>query len=664
MEIDVLATEVNNNKVKLENTGSHKDTYIPEVESTLEDNWSVSFWQDSGKTQSWPATGVDIEAGELDDLWVFVEVDDEADEGNYTIEISVRDEDDNPDAREEIGLTVIVQRPELTIDNIRLLFDEGEGNASMAKDGDTVVVLVGVENTGTADADDVRVEVFYYPKNAPTTQSEIDELIISGFVFDEAKDTYIYVLYDKVTNIESGNHKWITSNDWIIKGGEWYVEARADYDEDDSNGKILEPNENNNDARYGELLRIKPDLAIDELRVDSRFAGLTAKTPNIDDQVTFTATVTNKGAADVDNARLYITADSSDESGVIVQDRGIKDYVEFSIDAGATETIRFRWKAVSGEWTTFRAEVNPSCSDVSINIFDCEQQGDGDGWDTDHMYDELGRYSDNVYPAGGAIFEQDGYEVMFAILPDFIISDVYLVPPKPQIGEEVEVTARVSNTGNADWKIGSKLLSVVFEDGVGSTITTQVSSDINEGDEIEVKFTWTASKTSGNTSFLTFNIDAGSGSWEIRQISTANDVYIFTIEFRALTSPVAIADDWNSQKKVLPGEVVPFSGTGTDEDGNVVLYEWDFNGDGVYEWSSSESGSADFTFTNEGTYTAVLRVTDNDGLTATDSRVITVGDGGGDDGGGIPAPSLAAAVAAVAVIALRRPRKPITSGWC
>jgi plastocyanin len=126
-------------------------------------------------------------------------------------------------------------------------------------------------------------------------------------------------------------------------------------------------------------------------------------------------------------------------------------------------------------------------------------------------------------------------------------------------------------------------------------------------------------------------------------------------------TPVAIAGD---AVTVKPGETVQFNGAGTDDDGVIVLYEWDFNNDGVFEWSSEENGRITNIYNKEGTYTAVLRVTDDDGRTATDSRVITVGDGGGgggddSDDGFLPAPSLAAAVAAVAVIALRRRREKL-----
>ena len=66
------------------------------------------------------------------------------------------------------------------------------------------------------------------------------------------------------------------------------------------------------------------------------------------------------------------------------------------------------------------------------------------------------------------------------------------------------------------------------------------------------------------------------------------------------------------------------NGTGTDPDGSVVKYEWDFETDGTYDWSSTSSGSTPHTYTAAGVKTATLRVTDDDGNTATGTAHITV----------------------------------------
>lgn len=508
-------------KVKLDNTGSNDDIFIPEVESTLEDDWTVTFFQDSSKTQAWSNSGVTIEEGELDDLWVFISVNDEAEVGNETIKISIRNEEDDPNARQEIDLKVVIQRPEIVVkqSNIRIEIDGVFGNASQVKDGDTVVIYVDVENTGSADADDVNVEIYYYPKKAPTTQQEIDELLIAGFEFDDSKNTYIYQLYGssgRSTNIKEGNSKELVSDDWLIKGGEWYVEARADYDNNNDNGEILEENENNNDARYSELLRVKPDLQITAMRVDSKYAGTNAGAPNVDDTVTFTVTVTNAGAADVDNSRLYITADSSTDNEVL-KDRTNQEYVLFDLDAGETQEVRFRWKAQLEEWTAFSAEVNPVCDDFSIQDFTCEAEGDGFSTETGRMFDELGRYSDNVWPRSG-VFEQSGEAVDFSVLPDFKIKKVVMDPTSPQVGEDVDITVTVQNIGNADWQISSKPLQVKFEDSTGTEISQQISESINKDDSTEVSFTWTVpEKDNKDFLTLTWTIDAGTGSFEIQQ---------------------------------------------------------------------------------------------------------------------------------------------------
>ncbi len=104
--------------------------------------------------------------------------------------------EDDPSARQEFELSVEVQRSDITLtaSDIQLEADGVVGNASAIKDGDTVTVLVEVTNSGIADADDVQVEIFYYPKKAPEDQDDIDNLINKGFDLDEGKNTYIYSL--------------------------------------------------------------------------------------------------------------------------------------------------------------------------------------------------------------------------------------------------------------------------------------------------------------------------------------------------------------------------------------------------------------------------------------------------------------------------------------
>jgi len=77
----------------------------------------------------------------------------------------------------------------------------------------------------------------------------------------------------------------------------------------------------------------------------------------------------------------------------------------------------------------------------------------------------------------------------------------------------------------------------------------------------------------------------------------------------------------------VAGEGITLNGLGSsDLDGNIVLYEWDIDNDGVYDYSSALP-TQDHSFT-EGTYTIKLRVEDNSGLTdeATATATISVAD--------------------------------------
>jgi len=72
------------------------------------------------------------------------------------------------------------------------------------------------------------------------------------------------------------------------------------------------------------------------------------------------------------------------------------------------------------------------------------------------------------------------------------------------------------------------------------------------------------------------------------------------------------------------GEEVFFAGNATDPDGYITLYQWDFLGEGLYEYSSPAGANLTFIYDTAGIYSAVLRVTDNRGGTATAERKVEI----------------------------------------
>jgi flagellar hook assembly protein FlgD len=89
-------------------------------------------------------------------------------------------------------------------------------------------------------------------------------------------------------------------------------------------------------------------------------------------------------------------------------------------------------------------------------------------------------------------------------------------------------------------------------------------------------------------------------------------------------SPTATITNPPTPRTVTAPTTVAFNGTGSDPGGSIVRYEWDFNGDGIYEYSSPTSASTSFLYAGPGVFTAAFRVTDNSGMTGIDTVDITV----------------------------------------
>ncbi len=89
------------------------------------------------------------------------------------------------------------------------------------------------------------------------------------------------------------------------------------------------------------------------------------------------------------------------------------------------------------------------------------------------------------------------------------------------------------------------------------------------------------------------------------------------LEPTGVTAPVVAA--WATPDLVAQGESVGLSGTAVSTYGTIARYQWDRDGDGVFEYQSTTSPDTAIT-APVGTHMATFRATDNDGL-STDAMV-------------------------------------------
>jgi hypothetical protein len=98
--------------------------------------------------------------------------------------------------------------------------------------------------------------------------------------------------------------------------------------------------------------------------------------------------------------------------------------------------------------------------------------------------------------------------------------------------------------------------------------------------------------------------------------TTYGDVILFD----PITPPLVNA---GSDQSKLIGDIVSFSGSASDNQSDLVKYEWDFDGDGIYDYSSPETGNTEHTYTEAGSFIVRFRVTNEAGGSSIDT--VTVG---------------------------------------
>ena len=188
------------------------------------------------------------------------------------------------------------------------------------------------------------------------------------------------------------------------------------------------------------------------------------------------------------------------------------------------------------------------------------------------------------------------------------VTSVDVTPPLPDNGTLKDIGIFVSISIDMTIQDSLDYANVTLNFDI-SVLPDSVSADALRIYHYSKEGVWEASETGG--------VDAENGTvW-----GHFSDFSVFAV-FGSNAAPVA---DAGPDLEVTPGSPAVFFGSAVDADGSIALYEWDFDGDGIFDYSASD-GIASHVYDDEGSYLAILRVTDNEGATGFDETVVTVGE--------------------------------------
>jgi PKD repeat protein len=194
--------------------------------------------------------------------------------------------------------------------------------------------------------------------------------------------------------------------------------------------------------------------------------------------------------------------------------------------------------------------------------------------------------------------------------PDFTFTTAAAADVTPPVVSNMKVENITASSALVTWTTDEPSTTLVeFGTGGSYSASTALNSQLETVHSAEI---------AGLKSFTTYSYRVVSAD------KAGNSATSSGSTFTTSNVPPAVSSFAASPSSGTAPLQVQFTASVTDSDGTITGYEWDFDGDGVYEYSSVSPSAAN-TYQTAGTYSARVRAKDNGGAyVVSDPEVVTV----------------------------------------